>query len=419
MHRAKLRRRQSMANPKHVCHLQELQTVLDSTGWFISFSSHHRTNNLDAPRMVRNTISPGSILEHTETNDPRTLQEAVAPQKCTVLFSWNHGTAVLQTHTALIITSISSLAGTADLYDLLTMSMGGRSATLILPSSTTETKLTINILVSNDEENTAAALLGALSYKNQQGLESAIWRASLTRVASRPADAVFSVMGILGVSLNPLDFSPEDRTGATIKLMQALLQKGERAEWLGVAPHVAINPEIPTLPAFPSITGEGRAVVPSSSAKTGSESMSAWMGDTWWRLVGAPYGSMNNDGTLTLRDVKFLSVRRHMRTEGLFVQPSEIRIIGHEDVEVWYTAPEEKGMTYAVKIGSKERYTNAAVAPLKDTEPWLVMVVEEDGEGKGRNLGYAAVGEEVVGLEGWEEKDVVIRKTIYKDAEEH
>jgi hypothetical protein len=369
--------------------------------------------------MVRNPISLGSIPEHMKINVLRTLQEAVAPHKCTVLFSWKHGTAVLQTHTALIITSVSPLAGTADLYDLLTMSMGGRSATLVLPSSTTQTKLTINILVSNDEENTAAALLGALSYKGQQGLESAIWRASLTRVASRPVDAVFSIMGILGVSLNPLAFGANDRTGATIQLMQALLQKGERAEWLGVAPHVAINPRIPTLPVFPSITGEGRAVVPSSSAKTGSESMSAWMGDTWWRLVGAPYGSMSNDGTLTLRDVKVLSVRRHMRTEGLFVQPSEIRIVGHEDVEVWYTAPEEKGMTYAVRIGCKERYTNAAVAPLRDTEPWMVMVVEEDGEGSVRNLGYAAVGEEVVGLAGWKERDVVIRGTMNEDVEEH
>jgi hypothetical protein len=349
----------------------------------------------------------------------RTLQEAVAPLKCTVLFSWTHGTAVLQTHTALIITSISPTAGTADLYDLLTMSMGSRSANLVLHNnpSSPDTKLSINILVGDSEENQAAALLGALSYKNQQGLESAIWRASLTRVSSRPVDAVLSIMGILGVNLNPLAFAPSDRKIATIALMQALLRKGERAEWLGVAPHVDINPEISTLPIFPTITAQGRAIVPSSSSQTGGESMSAWMGDTWWRLVGAPHGSMSNDGTLTLKNVHTLPVRKGKCTKEFGVQPSAIRVIGREE-EVWYTAPEEKGAPYAVKIGCKERYTNAAVAPLRDPEPWLVMVVEEDG-GRGRNLGYAAMGEEVVGLARWEEKDIVIQGTVSEDVEEH
>jgi hypothetical protein len=312
----------------------------------------------------------------------------------------------------LLITSISPLAAYADLSSLLAMSIGG-SAHLVLPDNPnfdSNQKININILTSSDDENSATALLGALSYKNQEGLESAIWRASLTRVSSRPADAVFSIMGILGVSLNPLHFDPDDRKAPTIALMQALLRKGERAEWLGVAPHVDLNPEISTLPVFPTIDAQGRALVPPKSRGRMGQSMSAWMGDTWWRLVGAPYGSMEADGTLKLR-VSTLPIRRELSTQ-TFLVPVPIHLIGHDE-DVWYTAPGEEGPPYALKIGIKERYTNAAVAPLHDPWPWLVMLVEDDGVRKERcrNLGYAAVGEDVVGLGRWVPRDIVIRGT--------
>jgi hypothetical protein len=286
---------------------------------------------------------------------------------------------------------------------------------VIPPNYDSTEKISINILVDSQEKNQAAALLGAISYRGKEGLESAIWRASFIRVASRPADAVFSIMGILGVNLDPLQFDPNDRIRPTIALMQALLRKGERAEWLGVAPHVDINSEISTLPMFPTIGPQGRALVQSRSLQSsfGSESTSAWMGDTWWRLVGAPRGSMDDDGTLTLH-VLVLPIRRDRSVESLDIRP-----VGAADV--WYTAPSAHGPPYAVKIGHKERYTNAAMAPLIDQHPWLVMLVEDDDTqtGRLRNLGYAAVSHDIVNIAESVERDVVIGPMAYKVAEEH
>jgi hypothetical protein len=306
-------------------------------------------------------------------------------------------------------------AAKADLYEMLMMSMGSEARVVIPPKYDSTERIKIKIMVSDQDENQAAALLGAISYRGKEGLESAIWRASFIRVASQPADAVFSIMGILGINLDPLQFDPNDRKQPTIALMQALLRKGERAEWLGVAPHVDINPEISTLPMFPTISPQGRALVQSKivQSKIGPQSTSAWMGDTWWRLVGAPRGSMENDGTLTLH-VSVLPIRRIQSTDSLEILPVE-------GADVWYTARSDNGPPYAAKIGYKERYTNAAVAPLNDLHPWLVMLVDDDGSrtGRLRNLGYAAVSHDVIDLAEWVKRDVVVGPTIYKFADVH
>lgn len=45
------------------------------------------------------------------------------------------------------------------------------------------------------------------------------------RVSARPADVVLSVMGLLGVTLDPSQFKKDDRFGATVALAQQLLCK--------------------------------------------------------------------------------------------------------------------------------------------------------------------------------------------------
>jgi hypothetical protein len=122
---------------------------------------------------------------------------------------------------------------------------------------------------------------------------------------------------------------------------------------------------------------------------------------------------MDDDGTLTLR-VSVLPIRRKRSAESLDIHPVEAE-------DVWYTAPLAHEPPYALKIGCKERYTNAAVAPLNDRQPWLVMLVEseETQTGRLRNLGYAAVGHDVVDLAEWVERDVVLGAMTYKVAEEN
>jgi hypothetical protein len=336
----------------------------------------------------------------------------VVPDSCSVLFSWIRGDCVLQTHLPLLVNEIEpGKAAKADMYGLLQMSMKGKARITTLPSissSSGEETIDITILVMDHERSQASTLLGALDYRGREGLESAIWRASLTRVQSRPADAVFSIMGILGVNLDPLQFDPNDRKSATIALMQALLQKGERAEWLGVAPRMQINHEIPTLPVFPTVSPEGTALIETAN---GFKAISAAMGNSWWRPIGTPRGSMDDDGALAIRAF-ILPVRRDASLGALEFRPEGYSTYDDKPLgsDVWYTALEQQGPPYAVKVGYKEPYLNGALGVAIDPRPWLVMLVDKVGVSDDRvtNMGYVEVGQEIVGLPGWTEREVVI-----------
>lgn len=91
---------------------------------------------------------------------------------------------------------VPGIAARTDLHNLLGISLKGRARIVKDPpvSDEPEEETLLRILVDDGESNQATALLGAIDYRDQEGLEGAILRASLMRVASRPADAVFSVM---------------------------------------------------------------------------------------------------------------------------------------------------------------------------------------------------------------------------------
>jgi hypothetical protein len=63
-------------------------------------------------------------------------------------------------------------------------------------------------------------------------------------IASQTAEEVFSVMGVLGISSNPLYLDSSDSEGAINGLMPALFSKWKHAERVGVAPYMGINPDI-------------------------------------------------------------------------------------------------------------------------------------------------------------------------------
>ncbi|KAH8723358.1 hypothetical protein GQ44DRAFT_828195 [Phaeosphaeriaceae sp. PMI808] len=282
------------------------------------------------------------------------------------------------------------------------------------------------------ETNHAIALLEAIDYRGQEGSHNAIWRSTLMRVASRPADVVFSIMGLLGVALNPLRFDSDDRHGVTIALMQALLRNGARAEWLGAAPGMEINPEIPTLPRFPIMSLQGKAFIKNKDGI--SVLMSQEMGFIWYRLVGAPFGSMHDDGTLTIQ-VQVFPIRQQFElipTEvnlhpvdsqpNLNFTPSQViceptksqTITPYAGTDAWYPAPSQQGPPYAVKVGKKDWYGNGAVGVVVDPTPWLVMLADSDRKGKGEfvNLGYASTSDEFANMMGWVERDIVIAARV-------
>jgi hypothetical protein len=301
----------------------------------------------------------------------------------------------------------------ANLRELLMMNMK-KTARIIKPplwSHDTEDSITLRILIEDGGDNQATALLGAIDYRGEEGFENAIWRAALTRVASRPADAVFSIMGLLGVNLDPLRYDSNDRKGPTIALMQALLHKGDRAEWLGAAPELDINPDVPTLPNFPTISPEGKAL---TLTKSGLRPISEAMGFTWWRLLSAPRGSMQDNGTLTI-DTSILPVRRERHTP----TDLEIRPAGYNShdgqalgAEVWYPAPSEHEPPYIIQLGRKVPYTNGVMGMYQDGHPYLVMLVNGADDGMVRVAKYASVGQDVIDLASWKERAIVIASTM-------
>ena len=125
------------------------------------------------------------------------------------------------------------------------------------------------------------------------------WMSAFTRSSSRPVDMVFSIMGPMGVSLNVAEFDPSDRVKATIKLIQALLQRGRPADWLFIAPELPPSPELSILPTFPETSVSGRAMlclphgrIPASEAIGMAQA---------WETGGAPTGEMTDDGYFHFR----------------------------------------------------------------------------------------------------------------------
>lgn len=348
----------------------------------------------------------------------RTLQEGVAPQESTCLFAWDKGNCRLQAFMPMLVEEVEEgRSAKASLYDLLRMNIIRRAS--ITPISTSNPdpesaeEIRINILADENAESHLHALLGAIDYRDKEGLGTAVWRASLTRVASRPADAVFSIMGILGVDLDPLKFDPKDRQAATTALMQALLDKGERAEWLGAAPDLPRNLSLPYLPEFPTAQG-GKAVIKVIDSEQEAPTyrpVSEVMGDTWWRHLDAPRGSMLDDGTLTFT-ARVIAVRKSPTGTDAADPEREIYASNSLVDKAWSVANGDKEPPFAVCLGKKERYTNAAAPMRHDPWLWLVMLVERwSSEGEFRCLGYASVTQEVADMTGWHEREIKLPPT--------
>ncbi|THU90550.1 hypothetical protein K435DRAFT_841426 [Dendrothele bispora CBS 962.96] len=86
-----------------------------------------------------------------------------------------------------------------------------------------------------------------------------IWKCALTRTSSRPVDMVFSIMGLFGVTLDPMSFRTEDRIGATIALSREILRRGGSASWIGISTHAPPCRQLSTFPEFPETSVAGKA----------------------------------------------------------------------------------------------------------------------------------------------------------------
>ncbi|ROW07666.1 hypothetical protein VMCG_03360 [Cytospora schulzeri] len=213
--------------------------------------------------------------EETEwTHRAWTLQECIAPPRTFVIFSWHSGERMGRltddvqnwTMSVLPIDSESAFAdfkGISRACTFRPLRLGFWLQPGMFPSGDcvwTGTEISVRIFGKHDADLYALykILEDKSSFVDRNIRHGLVWRCALTRTSSRPVDMVFSIMGLLGVQLNPRDFHKDDRLGATIALITRILENGGSADWLGIVPSVKPCPELSTFPVFPDtlVTGE-------------------------------------------------------------------------------------------------------------------------------------------------------------------
>lgn len=319
-----------------------------------------------------------------------TLQEALAPGEVKVLFGWTRGDAWLQTTRSTEVRQVvESVAAVADMKDLLETAM--KSDCTVIQPNHPDTPLSVNIA---GPPSAVRILLGALDLVDQPGFSRAVWRCSFARTAKYAPDNVFAIMGVLGVTLDTAKFPGHDnaeRVRATKALMRALLDKeGGRAEWLGMAPGMENCKELTTVPVFPEVGGDGRAVV----RRDGGEVEAAGLADEWWTVVDGPGGVVDDDGYLELR-ARAASVKR--------AHGSELTRLAAACP--WKIVPRgEETSLFAVSIGTKQPYMNGSAPMIVEENDGVLMVLEEHSPGRWHIVEYAFVPRSVPDGEAWAEE---------------
>lgn len=224
-------------------------------------------------------VFPGGIQRLVHIDEPTlwihrawTLQEALAPPKVEVVYSWTYGTGMYLGRyrgyiTELLpresaITPLRELLGLNTLAETTFYPLGGGS---ISKFCTTIFGLRTDPSSGDRSERTTELVIFMLRNALPHGEDSfeerapMVWRSVLFRTSSRPVDMVFSIMGLFKVTLDPRDFDPNDRLGATIALMRKILdQPGGQASWLSVAPYLPPHQQLSTFPVFPRTSVDGR-----------------------------------------------------------------------------------------------------------------------------------------------------------------
>jgi hypothetical protein len=326
-----------------------------------------------------------------------TLQEAVAPPSVHVLFSWDLGDCYIQSNFPLPVVQIEEgVAAIASLKPALEMAMKGSGRKMHdLQGNPMQWPSGFDIRVFGDsfrDRPRMLELVNAIATKDKTGMYSAIWKSSFMRTAKFPVDTVFSIMGIMGVTLDASKFGHEDRLEATIALMQAILARGEHAEWLAIATKTVPNPKLSTLPGFPQTDAARRPIL---ETKEGMKDISDVM-DTGWRLADTPKGIMSDAGYFQFSALS-ASVRQSEQ------ESTSVSVFDSDTTGKWEVVSQGSGSHTAVFIGRWEQYNLGAFGVMRNPWDHALMLLEEHISGKFHVVGYAFVKEEVVKTGGWKE----------------
>lgn len=251
-----------------------------------------------------------------------TLQEVVAPPSVAVLFAWAHGAGESHMKIAgedmngrieVVAPGKSAMMGLASVlavcsvgcFEFTPDGAGEAASPLRIEAALfgrplqAEVPLGATLVGASDIRlpNVAALAFATARFLDTDEMRDyCIWQCALVRTSSRPVDMVYSVMGILGVMLDPSDFAVDDRLGATIALAREILRQGRSASWLGLSTNLPPCPYLSTFPVFPktSVAGQAMYDLPGGGQRLVALADALYPNDIG--LFPVPKGSMDKTG---------------------------------------------------------------------------------------------------------------------------
>ncbi|KAL7904554.1 hypothetical protein GGI35DRAFT_489667 [Trichoderma velutinum] len=298
-----------------------------------------------------------------------TLQEALLPWRSIVLFladedrleqldTIRQGTSIPHCVTEVI----PGLSAYGELRPLLQLAMACIAAMDDFPVS-----------IFGRRRAPVIALYGATVLQNSHSFVEKdmkmqmIWRCALMRTSSRPVDMVFSIMGLLGVDLDPLQFHENDRLKATIALASKSLSYSSKANWLAAAYQLEPCREISSFPLFPDTSIDGQAYYHYASSTTSAAVKKLVVDvveeccDLNCYLSGLPEATMDQDGYLNFcsRAVRLIPIDQVHTCDANRSHPDMIEVkdyIRAEDDSEWRVYHQEilaPPNTLAVFLGTQ------------------------------------------------------------------
>ncbi|KAF8749518.1 Heterokaryon incompatibility protein (HET) [Rhizoctonia solani] len=348
-----------------------------------------------------------------------TLQEAVAPNQVQVLFAWQGGESWAKPHIEAevphyithVTKGYSAMAPLALVLDCCI------SGTMVLIDDITQpmVRTTNDICIFGSSHKRAdathkdaspgvamlAAVISTTLRKDEDQIYHCLWKCMLTRATRYPADMIFSIMGLFGVTLNPDDFSLDDYVKPAIALAKELLNEQHKpATWLGAS---FLAPPCPSLSTFP--------VFPTSPHGRTQEAMIKWGGDDipatslmTTEFVASPVimpkGRMDDRGYF-----EFTSHSLPVTA----VDPSEAKNAKDDGPYVWGPGRQlwkfdqsetemEASHTFAVFLGFFSAYSPAKHQPENSAR---VFIVGKQSDGNYQLISYAMLTRETMKLLKW------------------
>uniref|UniRef100_A0A0W0GDE9 Heterokaryon incompatibility domain-containing protein n=1 Tax=Moniliophthora roreri TaxID=221103 RepID=A0A0W0GDE9_MONRR len=242
-----------------------------------------------------------------------TLQEAIVPAVQELLFSLDSMPVPKESTMGAVITDIThpygrcnvkyivhGLSATADLRALLrTIRVHCTDPRFYFHPTDVSVPMVTKILGSIEtrrRELLALADATETVWTGNNFSRHAIWQSSFLRTSKRPVDMVLSIMGLFGVALDPRVFKSTDRISATIALAQAILSRGDHAEWLIAGWNEPPDRRLSSFPELPDTSVAAPPYFPTTKRDISREIDTAHIDIRFRFAQQGPVGSMDGQG---------------------------------------------------------------------------------------------------------------------------